>query len=446
MTEDRLLSASQGVRESSGPGPDFEIVEGLFTGEIFAEYQRLTGKSLGKLESWLDLARCIGETPMGKRPLPFKAGLLSSAMRGGLSPSSAVRILEKALDGSADEFKELLDLTQETWFEQFALMSNLWQPGDRNIWSFVFKTLRKPKKCPGMRYSGLLPDAENLIKAVRRDPSLGDFLAEVLARSDPDSELMKNLPTFEGDLPWVGSLFRAVYGFEPDEKPETGIHRFRLRLQLGERWESLKGVFLLPPFLEQIQAGGKASPAEWKLVRHILDTPEILPRRSMEIASWGHLMELIGSNRMYSPVFPEEFETIRAAHENLFSANQSHPSGRPPKSLVWGFFLRLNILIAIAIICAVAIPKFLPRRKGSPGIACYANMRVLLGAVEMYNMEHETKISEFSDPTTIEMLITSRYLKTSIQRPESTCSYSNDGDLAGVGIISCTVHGPAEWK
>ncbi len=78
------------------------------------------------------------------------------------------------------------------------------------------------------------------------------------------------------------------------------------------------------------------------------------------------------------------------------------------------------------------------------GKACHANQRVIIGAVEMYNMDkspmkktlrHEDATLDTGD------LVTGRYLKMPIQLPDTDCRYKSLGDLTRNGIIYCTRHG-----
>lgn len=108
-------------------------------------------------------------------------------------------------------------------------------------------------------------------------------------------------------------------------------------------------------------------------------------------------------------------------------------------------FTLIELMIVIAIIgilAAIAIPNFRKAREQAREKACYANMRVLLGAIEMYNMDTPNMESAMSD-TVITKLSTNNYLKGGISKPEAGCSYGGS-DLTGQGKIKCNVHGQVE--
>ncbi|EKD83734.1 MAG: hypothetical protein ACD_39C00481G0001 [uncultured bacterium] len=86
-------------------------------------------------------------------------------------------------------------------------------------------------------------------------------------------------------------------------------------------------------------------------------------------------------------------------------------------------------------------------RKQARTKACYANQRVALGAIEMYNMDNATmyKTLIFSDIADSNgLMVTGKYLKTPLSLPEPGCYLRNYGDLSDIGIIYCDYHGCLE--
>lgn len=76
--------------------------------------------------------------------------------------------------------------------------------------------------------------------------------------------------------------------------------------------------------------------------------------------------------------------------------------------------------------------------------ACYANQRVALGAIEMYNMDNATmyKSLVFSDLADERgMLVTAKYLRSPLRMPEPACHLRNYGDLSDMSVIYCDYHG-----
>lgn len=76
--------------------------------------------------------------------------------------------------------------------------------------------------------------------------------------------------------------------------------------------------------------------------------------------------------------------------------------------------------------------------------ACYANQRVALGAIEMYNMDNATmyKSLVFSDLADERgMLVTAKYLRSPLRMPEPACHLRSYGDLSDESIIYCDYHG-----
>lgn len=107
--------------------------------------------------------------------------------------------------------------------------------------------------------------------------------------------------------------------------------------------------------------------------------------------------------------------------------------------------IELAIIIAIiGILAAIAQPSY-PRRSGHSRMkACFANQRVILGAIEMYNMDHNELLHHMDDGV-MELLTSGKYLKYKAACPgHPPGQYVNDGDLAQEGTIKCTIHGNPE--
>jgi competence protein ComGC len=114
---------------------------------------------------------------------------------------------------------------------------------------------------------------------------------------------------------------------------------------------------------------------------------------------------------------------------------------------------KIEIVITILILAAIAavvIPNM--RRAGGPNSRypqkqCYANMRVILGAVEMYNLNNEVgikKVSSIHCTTRDSFLVKAKMLKKPIVPPTDKCEYYTKGLLLEKGAIFCTEHGCVE--
>lgn len=95
-------------------------------------------------------------------------------------------------------------------------------------------------------------------------------------------------------------------------------------------------------------------------------------------------------------------------------------------------------------IAAIAVPNFRKAREQARGKACLANQRVLMGAIEMYNMDHPNNPITELDEHVMEDLIQGKYLKAPIVMAEQSCCFASVGQLDQDGFIICAEHGSPE--
>ena len=89
------------------------------------------------------------------------------------------------------------------------------------------------------------------------------------------------------------------------------------------------------------------------------------------------------------------------------------------------------------VVEATANPELQKAKKHAKADACYANIKILLAAVEMYNMDNSVKMTELD----IQKLVDGKYLKNEPSKPELGCSYFSEGDITKDGLIKCRIHG-----
>ena len=101
----------------------------------------------------------------------------------------------------------------------------------------------------------------------------------------------------------------------------------------------------------------------------------------------------------------------------------------------------ISIFFTTILIYVISLIVFLPPfRKGggrSHQKACYSNLRVIQGALEMYNMDHEEMMTDLD----MRILIDAKYLKEEPRKPEKECRYYSQGNLTEDGEICCDFHG-----
>ena len=99
--------------------------------------------------------------------------------------------------------------------------------------------------------------------------------------------------------------------------------------------------------------------------------------------------------------------------------------------------LKPVIILFILLFCicdtASAFSKSRPQARYK---ACLSNQRVIVNAIEMYNMDHPESLDKY-DEETEQMLINEHYLKSKMQKYELKCSYK----MFTNGEIYCEYHG-----
>lgn len=94
-------------------------------------------------------------------------------------------------------------------------------------------------------------------------------------------------------------------------------------------------------------------------------------------------------------------------------------------------------------VAAIAIPNFRKAREQSRQKACFANMRVIQGAIEMYNMDNVPMLEVVTE-NELQVLVDLKYLKSLPVHPEEGCFYGTKGDVSKDGCIVCALHGSVE--
>jgi prepilin-type N-terminal cleavage/methylation domain-containing protein len=107
-------------------------------------------------------------------------------------------------------------------------------------------------------------------------------------------------------------------------------------------------------------------------------------------------------------------------------------------------FTLIELMIVIAIIgvlAAIAVPNFKAARERANTRACYANQKTVVGAMEMYNLDKNTKRTTL-DPGFFQSLKSGGYLQSVPQDPgQGPGSSSNYKDTNANNGIKCGIHG-----
>ena len=104
-------------------------------------------------------------------------------------------------------------------------------------------------------------------------------------------------------------------------------------------------------------------------------------------------------------------------------------------------YMCINLFLSFTNFGYVCIKR---SRTSSFQKTCFSNIRVLQGAVEMYNMDHETEPMKTLD---IKTLVESNYLKpNSTEGPDEECEYISKDDLSKDGKVICRFHSDPNYS
>ena len=101
-----------------------------------------------------------------------------------------------------------------------------------------------------------------------------------------------------------------------------------------------------------------------------------------------------------------------------------------------GMYILGNVFMVwsnFGVICIRKDPNYIKGRR-----ECFSNIRKIIGAVEMYNMDYSTMMTDLDLP----ILFSKGYLKESLTLPDGQiCDYISLGDLTDEGTVYCVTHG-----
>ncbi len=255
------------------------------------------------------------------------------------------------------------------------------------------------------------------------------------------SLMQKNKLTFSKAPASFDGLQERANSFFELKKPVTNfINNFNLPIPGLERIDSLSG-YLTKDFL-YAEAGFK----DEETAKSMFNDVEKFKKDFYEEQTKNY--ETAKAN-IYTVSFEQLFEDINKMYtsaKNKDIVDHLKISQKGSSIIVAQPYDKDDKLVlavgGIGIIAAAAIPNFKAARGSAREKACFSNQRVLMGAVEMYNMDHDTMMTTLDIP----VLVKEKYLKSAPVGPEPECEYFSIGDLSGDGVVACKRHGGIPMK
>ena len=104
--------------------------------------------------------------------------------------------------------------------------------------------------------------------------------------------------------------------------------------------------------------------------------------------------------------------------------------------------LLICCLFFIIFVCNSTF-AYKPSHSSSRFYACKSNIRVIQGAIEMYNKDAKVMMEQL-DSESMKKLLKEKYLREEPVKPDISCEYKSIGDLSDDGFVFCTYHGDLE--
>lgn len=120
---------------------------------------------------------------------------------------------------------------------------------------------------------------------------------------------------------------------------------------------------------------------------------------------------------------------------------ESKPKKKYVKIIVEAIIL---FMISCCYLAISGIDRTHHYRRSSPQKTCFSNQRVLMGGIDMYNMDHSEMINTYNQSIR-DLLIKEKYLPSSFMN-DVECEFVVEGDLTGNGFIYCVYHGEPGGK
>ena len=113
-----------------------------------------------------------------------------------------------------------------------------------------------------------------------------------------------------------------------------------------------------------------------------------------------------------------------------------------PKNITAIIVETIVVFFIVFILTSMGAPGYSTPRASTRQKACYSNIRVLYGAIEMYNLDHKDTFKELNEKT-LNSLYDEKCLKGEINLPTPRCNYRSEGIIKenGEGYIYCDYHG-----